>query len=74
MNRQPNRKKNKMNLELESLIANNANLSHLSDGDMIDFCDKLNDLLEGMSKDDLDDFVTILNESYPMTEVIESPI
>lgn len=63
-----------MNLELESLIANNANLSHLSDGDMIDFCDKLNDLLEGMSKDDLDDFVTILNESYPMTEVIESPI
>ncbi len=63
-----------MNPELENLIANNANLSHLSDGDMIDFCDKMNDLLEGMSKDDLDDFVTILNESYPVTEVIESPI
>jgi hypothetical protein len=62
-----------MNPELENLIANNANLSHLSDGGMIDFCDKLNDLLEGMSKDDLDDFVTILKESYPV-EVIESPI
>ena len=63
-----------MNPELENLIANNENLSHLSDGDMIDFCDKMNDLLGGMSKDDLDNFVTILNESYPVTEVIESPI
>ena len=63
-----------MNPELEALIANNENLSHLSDGDMIDFCDKMNDLLGGMSKDDLDNFVTILNESYPVTEVIESPI
>lgn len=62
-----------MNLELEQLIANNENLSHLSDGDMIDFCNKLNDLLAGMSKDDLDGFVTILNESYPV-EIIESPI
>ena len=52
-----------MNPELETLIANNDNLSHLSDGEMIDFCDKMNDLLEGMSKDDLDDFVTILKQS-----------
>lgn len=62
-----------MNSELENLIANNANLSHLSDGDMIDFCDKMNDLLEGMSKEEIDNFVTILKESYPM-EIIESPI
>jgi uncharacterized protein YjiK len=62
-----------MNTELETLIANNENLSHLSDGEMIDFCDKMNDLLEGMSKDDLDDFLTILKESYPV-EIIESPI
>ena len=62
-----------MNSELENLIANNENLSHLSDGDMIDFCDKMNDLLEGMSKDEIDDFVTILKESYPL-EIIESPI
>lgn len=57
-----------MNTELESLIANSENLSHLSDGDMIDFCDKMNDLLEGMSKDGIDDFVTILKESYPVTD------
>ena len=63
-----------MNPDLEALIANNANLSHLSDGDMIDFCDKMNDLLDGMSKDEIDNFVTILKESYPVTKVIESPI
>lgn len=63
-----------MKTELETLIANSENLSHLSDSDMIDFCYKLNDLLEGMSKDEIDFFVTILKESYPVIEVIESPI
>jgi len=53
-----------MNPELEALIANNENLSHLSDGEMIDFCDKLNELLESMDKDELNNFVIMLQADY----------
>ena len=53
-----------MNSELETLIANNENLSHLSDGEMIDFCDKLNQLFESMSKDEIDNFVIMLECYY----------
>jgi len=53
-----------MNSELETLIANNENLSHLSDGEMIDFCEKLNQLFESMDKDEINNFVIMLQANY----------
>jgi len=55
-----------MKEELENLIANNQNLSHLSDADMIDFCNKINELFEAMSRDEIDNFSIMLNEYYTL--------
>ena len=57
-----------MNEELENLVANNQNLSHLSDAEMVDFCNKMNQLFESMTKDEIDSFSIMLTEYYTLNK------